>query len=140
MAKVSTTTDLPVSAATVWSTIGGFNALARWHPAIAKCEETKEQGATLRRLTLHGGGTILERLEARDETGRSYTYSIVEGPVPAKGYRSTISVRDRSGGKGCTVEWSSEFEPSGVPESEAVKVIRGVYEAGLHNLQKMFGA
>ncbi len=138
MAKVSLSTDLPVSADTVWQTVGNFNALARWHPAVAASEEKQEKGATLRTLTLHGGGTILERLESKDEGGRSYDYSILDGPLPVKRYQARIAVRAK--GAGCTVEWSSEFEPAGAPESEAVKAIRGIYEAGLQNLQKMFGA
>ena len=70
MATVSLSTTLPVPARTVWDAIGGFNSLARWHPAVAKSEESKEGTATIRRLTLHGGGSIVERLEAPDDQGR----------------------------------------------------------------------
>jgi hypothetical protein len=38
------------------------------------------------------------------------------------------------------VAWISEFEPSGAPEGEAVKVIRGLYEVGFENLRKLFGS
>jgi hypothetical protein len=38
-----------------------------------------------------------------------------------------------------TLEWSSSFLPAGVPETEAVKVIEGIYQAGFDNLKKMFG-
>lgn len=140
MSKVSLTTELPVPARTVWDTIGGFNALAKWHPAIAKSDETKKGGATIRTLTLHGGGTIVERLESKDDKSRTYSYSILEGPLPVAKYHATLRVAEKTGGSGCTVEWSSEFEPSGAPASEAEKVIRGVYEAGFKNLQTMFGA
>lgn len=138
MAKVNVTTDLPVSADTVWKTIGNFNAMARWHPAVAKSEEKHEKGTTLRTLTLRGGGSIVERLESKDDGRRSYSYSILDGPLPVKRYHAELSVREK--GAGCAVEWSSEFEPADVPESEAVKAIRGVYEAGFANLRKMFGA
>ncbi len=37
------------------------------------------------------------------------------------------------------MEWSSEFEPSGASEGDAVKVIEGIFQAGLDNLNKMFG-
>ena len=47
-------------------------------------------------------------------------------------------VEESKDGKGCTVEWSSAFEPSGASEPEAVKVIRGIYEAGFDNLRKIF--
>lgn len=139
MSKVNLSTNLPVSARTVWSTIGGFNNLARWHPAVAKSEEYKEGSATLRKLTLHGGGVIVEKLDGKDDKSRSYSYSIVEGPLPVAKYKSTLHVRGSDDGHNCTVEWSSEFEPSGAPESEAVKVIRGIYEAGFENLRKLFG-
>ena len=139
MAKVSLSTTLPVPARTVWDTIGGFNSLARWHPAVAKSEETKEGSATVRRLTLHGGGSIVERLEAKDDRKRTYTYAIVSGPLPVASYQARLHVEENKDGKSCTVEWSSTFEPSGASEPEAVKVIRGIYEAGFESLHQMFG-
>ena len=139
MAKVNLSTTLPVPARIVWDAIGGFNSLARWHPAVAKSEETKQGAATIRRLTLHGGGSIVERLEAKDERKRTYTYSIVSGPLPVTGYEARLHVEEHKDGKSCTVEWSSTFEPSGASEPEAVKVIRGIYEAGFESLRKMFG-
>lgn len=139
MTKVSLTTKLPVSARMVWNVIGGFNNLSKWHPAVAKSEETKEGVATVRRLTLHGGGTIVERLEGTDDTKRTYTYSILGGPLPVAGYKASLHVEENEDGRSCTVEWSSEFEPAGASESEAVKAIRGIYEAGFNNLRKMFG-
>ena len=139
MAKVNQSTELPVSAETVWGMIGNFNALARWHPAVEKSEESKAGGATVRKLSLRGGGTIVERLERRDDKGRSYSYSIVESPLPVSGYKSEIKVRPGKDASSCSVEWSSEFQPTGVPESEAVKAVRGIYEAGFQNLRKMYG-
>ncbi len=139
MAKVQTATSLPVPAQTVWATIGNFNALADWHPGIARSEQTTaEDGATVRRLTLSGGGTIIERLERKSDTERVYTYSILESPLPVANYTSSLAVREE-GGNRCTVEWSSEFEPSGAPQSQAEQVIRGIYETGFNNLKKMFG-
>jgi hypothetical protein len=139
MAKVSLSTTLPVPASTVWDAIGGFNSLAKWHPAVAKSEETKEGTATVRRLTLNGGGSIVERLEGKDDRQRTYTYSILEGPLPVAGYTATLHVEENKDGKSCTVQWSSAFEPAGASEPEAVKVIRGIYEAGFENLRRMFG-
>jgi len=132
-------TQLPVAARTVWDSIGGFNSLARWHPAVAKSEEAKKGASTVRTLTLHGGGKIVEQLDSKDETSRTYSYSILEGPLPVAKYHATIHVAENKDGKSCTVEWSSQFEPSGAPEGDAVKVIRGIYEAGFENLRKMFG-
>ncbi len=136
MSNVSAKTHLAVPAAQVWGVIGGFNALPDWHPGIEKSE--LEGGGTMRRLTVPGVGTIVERLEHSDDDERTYTYSIVEGPLPVSNYISTVRVTEDDDGKGCTVEWSSKFDAEG-PEADALAAIGGVYEAGLENLKKMFG-
>jgi len=139
MAKVSMSTTLPVSARMVWGVIGGFNNLAQWHPGVVKSEEVREGAATIRRLTLRGGGAMVERLEETDDRKRTYTYSILEGPLPVAGYSARLHVEESPDGKSCTVEWSSAFEPAGAAEPEAVKLVRGIYEAGFDSLRKMFG-
>ncbi len=139
MTKVNLTTELPVSAETVWATIGNFDALAKWHPAVEKSEESKQGGAVMRKLSLRGGGTIVERLEGKDDKSRTYSYSILESPLPVSRYKSQIKVRQGKTASSCVVEWSSEFEPAGAPESDAVKIVRGIYEAGFQSLQKMYG-
>jgi len=137
MAKVSATTKLAVPAAMVWEVIGNFHALPDWHPAVESSEKEETDGEVRRRLNLAGGGTILEKLEHIDDKERLYTYSIISGPLPVANYEATLRVRDDGGG--CSVEWSSEFEPSGAPEGDATAVIRQVYEAGFENLKRTFG-
>ncbi len=141
MTKVSMSTKLNVPAAKVWEVVGRFNALSDWHPAVEKSELEGEgtTRGTIRRLSLAGGGSIVERLENIDETAHRYTYSILQGPLPVANYTATIRVTEAPDAKSCTVEWSSEFDPAGGPESEAVKAIESVYKAGLENLEKMFG-
>jgi hypothetical protein len=140
MAKVQVETTLQVPASAVWNMIGGFNELARWHPAVVKSEEVKEKsGLTTRRLTLSDGGVIVAALEEHDDRARTYSYSVVETPLPVAGYKARLHVREAADGHSCTVAWTSEFEASGAPESEAVKVIRGLYEAGFDNLRRLFG-
>jgi len=139
MTTVHLTTELPVPAETVWAAIGNFNALAQWHPAVEKSEESKQDGAIVRTLSVRGGGSMVERLEAKDDKTRSYSYSIVESPLPVKGYIAQLTVRQGKTPSSCVVEWSSEFEPAGAAENDAVKIVRGIYEAGFKSLQKMFG-
>jgi len=138
MPKVSMTTELPAAAKQVWDTVGGFNQLPDWHPAVEKSEEHEENGVTVRTLTLVGGGTIVERLDKHDPASRTYEYSILSGPLPVANYTSTVKVTEGKDGA-CSVEWSSDFEASGAPENDAVATIQGVYQAGLDNLKKMFG-
>ncbi len=135
MAKIKMKTDLNVAADEVWKLIGGFNSLPDWHPAIEK-SELQEEGS-MRRLSLAGGGTVVEKLERLDDSERVYTYSIIDSPLPVSNYTATICVKEDSEGK-TTVEWSSEFEAKGAAENEAIDVIAGIYQAGFDNLKKMF--
>ena len=98
MADVKVTMPFSVPASDIWDKIGNFNALPDWHPAVERSE--LEEGGTLRRLHLVGGGEILEKLERSDD-GKSYTYSIVEGPLPVMNYTSTLLVTE---GPDCKAE------------------------------------
>ncbi len=138
MATVDMSVTLKASAQEVWELIGGFGSLAQWHPAVAKSKETKEAGATHRRLSLQGGGVIVERLERHDDRARPYSYIIVSGPLQVAGYRSELSVGEE-GPQRCTVRWTSTFEPKRSPEAQAVGAISGVYQAGFDSLKGKFG-
>jgi len=135
MAKISMSTDLNASADQVWKLIGGFNTLPDWHPAIEKSELTQE-GQT-RTLSLAGGGKIVEKLEKVDDGARTYTYSIVDSPLPVSNYTATITVTGE--GDNSTIEWSSEYDAAGASNEDAMKVVEGIYQAGFDNLKKMFG-
>ncbi len=135
MADVSMSTKLYAPADQVWKLVGGWNALADWHPAIEKSEV--EGGGEVRRLHLVGGGEIVETLDHHDDGARTYSYEINSGPLPVANYRATITVRDEEGG--AKVEWSSNFEPSGASEGDAIATIQGIYQAGFDNLQKLLG-
>lgn len=135
MTKISMSTDLDVSADQVWQLVGNFNALPDWHPEVEKSELTKK--GQERRLSLVGGGTVIERLESMNPKSRTYSYSIVDSPLPMKSYKATIKVTGR--GKGCQVEWSSEFEPNTGFENDVLKDLQDMYQTGFDNLRKMFG-
>lgn len=130
---VTESTTVQAPAAEVWKLVGEFNDLERWHPAVTISKQLFDQ----RYLTLAGGGEIVEQETARDDGQMSYSYRIVSGPLPVDGYQATISVTPVNAMKS-TVTWSSTFEANGVPGDQAEDVIRGVYEAGLQNLKRMY--
>lgn len=136
MPKVSMQSPVNMSADEVWKLIGQFNALPDWHPAISSSK--LEDGGRIRRLSLLGGGEVVERLEQIEQGDRLYRYSIVSGPLPVANYTATLRVREDGKGK-ATIEWSSEFDPAGATETDAMSAIQDVYRMGLDNLRKMFG-
>ena len=129
---VTKTATIAASPETVWKTIGGFCGIGEWHPVVEKCVPSERDGKKVRTLSLKGGGTLLEEEQARDDKAMSYTYTILEGPLPVTDYKSTIKVaKDGSGSK---VTWSGNFKAKGAPDAKAEEAIGGVYDSGLKGL------
>lgn len=121
--------------AAVWSLIGGFCDIARWHPQVTRCTQSTESGAPVRVLVAAGGlGTIVEIETVRDEAALRYGYRFVSGPLPVKGYDATIAVTPI--GTGSAVTWTATFEADGMSEADATADIAGVYEAGLAGIAR----
>lgn len=133
MAQASATITLPVAPDRVWQLIGGFDSLPDWLPYIPKSELS--EGGRVRRLVNPEGEAIVERLEAFDQSARSYTYSILEAPFPVTGYRSTLRVVGIDRDQASRVDWSGEFTPAGVSDNDASRLFEGIYRDGLKALE-----
>ncbi|PTA70144.1 MULTISPECIES: SRPBCC family protein [unclassified Stenotrophomonas] len=131
MASASVSITVPTPADQVWNLIGGFDSLPDWLPYIPR--STLSEGGRVRHLANPDGDAIVERLEAFDQAGRSYTYSILQAPFPVTGYRSTLSVVEQ--GNGSRIDWSGEFTPVGVSDAEASALFEGIYRDGLKALE-----
>lgn len=130
---VSESTTIQAPAKEVWALVGEFNDLERWHPAVTMSKQLADQ----RYLTLADGAEIVEQETARDDTAMSYSYRILSGPLPVEDYQATINVSSVNANES-TVTWSSTFDANGVPDAQAEEVIRGVYKAGLQQLNRMY--
>jgi hypothetical protein len=135
-AEVSRSITVDADASTVWQVVGPFCAIGDWYPGIETCTEEEIDGAVHRRLGTADGGEFLEEELAHDDAAMSYSYAIIEGPLPVQDYEATFSVDEREGG--AVISWESTFEPKGVTAEEATTVMAGVYEAGLEALQQHF--
>ncbi|GAB4293283.1 MAG: hypothetical protein Kow0083_06430 [Methylophaga sp.] len=139
--SVEKETTVNASPATVWKMIGNFNGLDVWHPVVVGSELTtgvnNEPGA-VRLLTLGNGATISEKLLSYSDEDKSYSYAIMESPLPVSNYESSISVMDAGEGKSKIV-WRSDFDTKDATDADAVDAITGVYDAGLSQVQKHFG-
>ena len=135
--EVSISTDLDARPGDIWAVVGGFNALADWHPAIVASEQSGKGPGATRVLTLGDGASIEEHQTARDDDAREYSYIILSGPLPVANYASTISVSEGENG-GSVVTWSSSFEAAGVTDEEASAIITGMYVAGSEALKDRF--
>jgi len=125
-------------AAQVWAVIRSFDALADWHPAVAASPADRANAhGSVRRLSLQGGGAVVETLDQHDDAHMTYTYRAEDGgALPVTGYKSTIRVA--ADGAGSTVEWKGDFAAApGVEDAAAEAAMRGVYRAGLERLRTL---
>ncbi|GEP12745.1 SRPBCC family protein [Methylobacterium gnaphalii] len=130
--EVTKSASIAAAPDALWKTIGGFCGISDWHPVVEKCELSDKGGKKHRTLSLKGGGTILEEEQTRDDKAMSYTYTILESPLPVSDYKSTISVAKE--GNGSKVTWTGNFKAKGAPDDKAQEAIGGVYDAGLKGL------
>ncbi|HVX34822.1 MAG TPA: SRPBCC family protein [Hyphomicrobium sp.] len=124
--------------ARLWAQFGGWCALKDWHPAVASCEESTEDGAKVRVLTLKDGGKIKEKL--LDEKPNFYRYEILESPLPVKNYQAQFTLTpDDDDEDEINFAWSATFDANGKTNKEAHDVIDGIFKAGLDNIKTMAG-
>ena len=119
----------------VWAEVGAFCAIEKWHPAVAKCEETKEGDVTFRTLTLKDGGKIKEKLTGTEDV--AYTYDIVESPLPVKNYKSKLWLELDDEPDRTVIFWQSDFDANGKSDEEAKKIITGILGDGVKGIKKV---
>lgn len=120
----------------IWDMISDFCSIQDWHPAVEQCDESEEGGDTFRTLTLKGGGKIKEKLVDHDD--ESYTYQIIESPLPVKNYQAKIWVEEDSRQPDRTdIHWDATFDANGASDEDAAKTIGDIFTAGLKNIKHM---
>lgn len=124
--------------AALWKRFGGWCAISEWHPAVAKCEESKEGDTEFRTLTLKDGGIVKEKLT--DKKDFLYKYVILESPFPVKNYEAQFALTpDDDDEDEINFAWSAVFDADGKPDKEARGIIDGVLKGGLDNIKALTG-
>jgi len=139
MASVKVTDRIGAGADSVWGLLRDFGGIKKFSTTIESCTVEGEGVGAVRTITMPGGLQLQERLESFDDAGRTLQYAIIgENPLPFTDYLSTIRLSED--GDGTSVEWSSTFEPKGIPEEQAGKIIEGIYTGGIAGMKSALGA
>jgi hypothetical protein len=136
---------VPGSVEEVWTLVRDFNGMPAWHPGIEKSSldsggSGTEVGA-VRRLTLGGGGVVVERLLTLDDLSYTFTYQILESPFAVRRYISTCRMAPVTDSGHTFIEWWSDYDSEAADEEELTKTFAGgVYGGGIKALQERFGS
>jgi hypothetical protein len=144
MTKIYVSSVIGAPAPEVWAVIRDFNALPKWHPAIAESRIELNQPADkvgcIRNFTLKEGGRIREQLLALSDYDYACTYSILESPMGVTNYIATLKLTPITDGGRCFIEWTAEFDCPKERERELVRSIgKGVFQSGFDALKERFG-
>src|SRR5437667_10259872 len=117
MAEVREEGELGASVEEVWKLVGDFGGFVA---AMGVPVELDGDGIGQTRTMSMGPEPMVERLEERDDAARRLVYSIVSGPMPVTGYRSTMQLSS-AGDDRTILTWSSTFRPGeGMRDADSV--------------------
>jgi NADPH:quinone reductase-like Zn-dependent oxidoreductase len=140
--RKSTIIDAPVDE--VWRLLRDFNGHERWHPAVAVSRIEDGQGADqvacVRSFRLRDGGGLREQLISLSDRDHSFTYCILDAPLPLIGYVASVRLRPVTDGARTFWEWSSNFATPPGREAELAELVgEEIYQAGFDAVKRHFG-
>ncbi|HEX7156448.1 MAG TPA: SRPBCC family protein [Burkholderiaceae bacterium] len=143
MIKVYASSVIDAAPDTVWQLIRDFNALPKWHPAIAESRIENNQPADrvgcIRNFRVRDGGVIREQLLTLSDYEYECSYSILESPMGVRNYVATLKLTPITDGDRTFAEWSAEFDCDPARESELARQIGGdVFQGGFDALKRRF--
>ncbi len=138
----STVVNAPTEA--VWDVIRDFNGHDQWHPAIASSQIERSQPSDkvgcVRNFRLEDGANLREQLLTLSDLEQSFSYCLLDTPVPLFNYVSHVRLTPITDGDRTFWEWESRFDtPKGQSDEMAELVGEGIYVAGFNAVKAHMG-
>ena len=135
--KVEVSEKFSATGETIWELLREFGGIQRWNSNGIESVSVEGEGiGAIRTIGIPGGVQLQERLEAYDESARTFSYSFVgKVVIPVEDYYATMTVVEE-GEATCRVDWGSTFEHPSMDEDAARKLVEGIYLAGFAALKE----
>jgi len=138
----STIVNAPTDA--VWDVIRDFNGHDQWHPAIASSQIERAQPSDkvgcVRNFRLEDGANLREQLLTLSDLEQSFSYCLLDTPVPLFNYVSHVRLFPITDGDRTFWEWESRFDtPRGQSDEMTELVGEGIYVAGFNAVKAHMG-
>ena len=127
----------------VWDLMRDFNGMPSYHPGIKESviegDGPSGQVGCVRRLTL-AEGFVRERLLCLDDRNYAFTYEIIEGTLPVRGYVAGVRLHPVTEGHRTFAEWWADFEVIGADRETMIAHIgNNVFAAGFDAVASKLG-
>jgi len=145
MASIVQSTVLPAPPGDVWEVIRNFNGHETWHPAVATSQIERgylpDMVGCVRRFRLQDGSELREQLLALSDADHSFTYCMLETPIPLFNYIAHVRLLPVTDGNGTFWEWRAHFD---TPEDQLEQMMALVGDqiilAGFQAVKEILGA
>lgn len=141
MPRVVSSTILDHPPDVVWAALRDFNGHESWHPVVAESQIERGQPADkvgcVRRFTLKAGGELREQLLSLSDLEQSYSYCLLETPVPLFNYVAHVSLLPVTDGDRTFWRWEARFTTrAGEGERLAAFVASDIQMAGFDAIRR----
>lgn len=133
MARVEVRDEIDAPREIVWDLVSDFGGVKRISPEVESCVLDGQGVGAVRTINTQGI-VIKERLESLDGKNYTFSYSIVEGPIPFTNYLAHVELSPD--GNRTKVNWSGSFEPAGVPEDTLKQLVETIYRNLIGGIKK----
>lgn len=144
MAKVYTSSVIAAPVERVWEYLRDFNGLPNWFPGVTDSHiepgKTAGQAGCVRNFGLEGGPRMREQLLAISDDSHSFSYKMLEGPLPVSSYQATVRLLPVTDGNQTFAELTSEFAcAEKAEESGLAGFLSQTYHGAFERLKQHFG-
>lgn len=136
---VSTIIDAPIDE--VWEVLRDFNGHDKWHPAVIDSAIERnlpvDKIGCVRRFHLADGSELREQLLAMSDMETSFTYCLLDTPVPLLNYVAHVRLMPVTDGDQTFWEWECRFDTLlGRDEEMKNMVTNDIYKAGFEAIRQ----
>jgi hypothetical protein len=135
----STIIDAPTDR--VWGVLRDFNGHDQWHPAVASSQIERGQNAdrigSVRRFRLVDGSELREHLLALSDLEQSYSYCLLDTPIPLFNYVAHVRLLPVTDGDRTFWHWECRFTTRPGDERRLTEMVgEEIYQAGFEAVRK----
>ena len=140
MPRIVKSTIIDAPTGRVWEALRDFNGHGIWHPAVATSAIERAEGADkvgcVRRFKLRDGSELRERLLALSDLEQSFSYCLLDTPIPLFNYVAHVRLLPVTDGDRTFWQWECRFTTRpGEEAALAAMVGEQIYQAGFEAIR-----